>query len=387
MVAGESMEKLAELQAFLSERLLEREEVVEGALVALGCRQHVLLVGPPGTAKSQLVSTLARSIGLSYFEHLLTRFSTPEEVFGPISVQGLQQDQYRRITAGRLPEAELAFIDEVFKASPAILNSLLTLMNERVFHNNGQPAPCPLVSLFGASNELPEGRDESELAAFADRFLFRYQVGYLAEDGHFAAMLALPAEDGTAGPAVTAAELAAFQAAARSVKANGEVFEALVALRRSLANEEGIIVSDRRWRQALSALKAKAALVGATEVSLERDFDVLVHLLWHDPAHRKPVAKLVRRIADPLFERVTEIAEEAEEIYKAALNAAPDNASSAGLEANKKLKDLLAELRGILSKTSPGARPRVERVEAKLEAWNGEVLQYCLGISLTKSPA
>jgi hypothetical protein len=125
------------------------------------------VTGSPGTAKSALVRAIAQAFGGSYFERLLTKFSTPEELFGPISLKALEQDRYERVTAGKLPEAEFAFVDEVFKANSAILNSLLTAMNERLFHNDGAPAQMPLVSLFGASNELPEGK---ELEALFDRF-------------------------------------------------------------------------------------------------------------------------------------------------------------------------------------------------------------------------
>jgi MoxR-like ATPase len=137
--------------------------------------EHVLLLGPPGTAKSALVRAIAQAFGGTYFERLLTKFSTPEELFGPISLKALEQDRYQRVTAGKLPEAEFAFVDEVFKANSAILNSLLTAMNERLFHNDGAPTQMPLVALFGASNELPEGK---ELEALFDRFLLRFDVQY-----------------------------------------------------------------------------------------------------------------------------------------------------------------------------------------------------------------
>ena len=136
----------------------------------------VLLIGPPGTAKSALARAIAQAFSGNYFERLLTKFSTPEELFGPVSPKALEQDKFSRVISGKLPEAEFAFVDEVFKANSAILNSLLTLVNERVFHNDGAPIKCPLVTMFGASNELPEGK---ELEALFDRFLLRFDVGYL----------------------------------------------------------------------------------------------------------------------------------------------------------------------------------------------------------------
>jgi MoxR-like ATPase len=121
-----------------------------------------------------LARALAQAFGGVYFERLLTKFSTPEELFGPISLKALEQDKFQRVLTGKLPEAQFAFVDEIFKSSSAILNSLLTLINERVFHNDGAAVQCPLVTMFGASNELPEGK---ELEALFDRFLFRFEVG------------------------------------------------------------------------------------------------------------------------------------------------------------------------------------------------------------------
>ena len=129
------MKKFQQLRADLNARFPERRSVIDGALAAVLAGEHVLLLGPPGTAKSALVRAIAKAFDGIYFEHLLTRFTTPEELFGPISLKGLEQDRFERVIAGKLPEAELGSLDEVFKAGSAILNSLLALVNERIFHN------------------------------------------------------------------------------------------------------------------------------------------------------------------------------------------------------------------------------------------------------------
>src|SRR5580765_2988672 len=178
---------LARIREELNHNFQERAELIDGALCALLSGSHVLIIGPPGTAKSMLSDELCRRIeGANYFQWLLTKFSTPEEIFGAVSLKALEQDDYRRVTSRKLPEAHIAFLDEIFKANSSILNAILTLINERLFHNGKEVGSVPLLTLFGASNELPE---EEELTALYDRFLVRFVVGYITEDYHFLRML------------------------------------------------------------------------------------------------------------------------------------------------------------------------------------------------------
>jgi MoxR-like ATPase len=178
--------KLQAIERELIGSLIERDEVIRAALVALLSQEHLVILGPPGTAKSALVTKLSQRIspqngsGLRSFAYLMTRFTTPEELFGPVSVSGLKKDEYKRITTGKLVEAELVFLDEIFKASSAILNALLKIANERVFNNGNQEIKAPLISMLGASNEMPQG---GELEALWDRFLLRFRVGYTTDTG------------------------------------------------------------------------------------------------------------------------------------------------------------------------------------------------------------
>jgi MoxR-like ATPase len=169
--------KFETLRAALAAALIERDEEVQLLLLGLLAGEHVLLVGPPGTGKSLLCSALTSAVGgARKFETLLTKFSTPEELFGPVSVQALKADRYERLTAGYLPEAHFAFVDEVWKASSAILNTLLTLMQERRFDNGGRRVDCPLRLMVAASNEWPVGDGYESLGAAFDRFLIRKLV-------------------------------------------------------------------------------------------------------------------------------------------------------------------------------------------------------------------
>ncbi len=271
-----TLSSITQLEAELNTVFYERREVIHGALCAVLAGEHVLLLGPAGTGKSAIVRAIAQAFGGTYFERLLTKFSTPEELFGPISLSALEQDRYERITAGKLPEAHFAFADEVFKGNSAILNSLLALVNERIFHNDGAVTQVPLVSFFGASNELPEGK---ELEAFFDRFLLRYDVQYLLRPSAVRAMVT------STEPAVTTslclAELAAAQKDVRDVTITDATIDALLAIREA-ARGEGITVSDRRWKKTLPAVQANAYLAGEAATCPE-DLLILSDSLWREP--------------------------------------------------------------------------------------------------------
>src|SRR5437588_10519306 len=157
----------------LKERCVGRDEVIDLIALAVVAGEHLFLHGPPGTAKSALIRHFAEAVHGRYFEYLLTRFSEPNEVFGPIDIARLREGTVVTVTAGMLPEAEFVFLDELFNANSAILNSLLTVLNERIYRRGAETHRLPLLSLFSASNHLPE--DEA-LRALFDRFLLRCQV-------------------------------------------------------------------------------------------------------------------------------------------------------------------------------------------------------------------
>lgn len=273
-------EKLQQLIQAMQVGLLERESQVKLTILAALSGEHLLLIGPPGTAKSELAKRLKHIfVEANYFERLLTRFTVPEEVFGPLSIKALEEDRYTRLTSGYLPSSSVAFLDEIFKANSAILNSLLTILNERQFDNGNTRDRIPLISVIAASNELPEGE---ELSALYDRFMLRSHV-LPVSDENFLKLLTMKNE--TFSPELNLRlrieDLKEVQSLSQKVKINGDVLS-LIELFRIYLNEHEITVSDRRWRKIIKLLQVSAFTNDQTEVSIY-DAWLIPHCLWDKP--------------------------------------------------------------------------------------------------------
>ena len=268
--------KFKKIEAELNRAFLERGDEIHGLILAALSGKNIFFVGPPGTAKTQMVRAFCGCVESSeFFYWLLTRFSTPEEMFGPVDLGALKSGSFKMITAGKMPEANVAFLDEVFKGNSAILNSLLSILQERIYHNDGAPMECPLIFAAGASNELPEA-DES-LEALYDRFLLRYNVKKLREQGNFDAMLAGGGRVVNA-PTITQDELEKAREAIDQLPLDKDLLEALWQLRDNL-EKGGFGVSDRRFVQALEVLRAEAWFRGHNVVTTEC-MDILAHVMW-----------------------------------------------------------------------------------------------------------
>jgi MoxR-like ATPase len=237
--------------------LVERDVLVELIGLAAVAGEHVLVIGPPGTAKSQVVRRVAQVLGGRYFEYLLGRFTEPNEIFGPVDLRKLQSGIVEVETSGMLPEAEVAFLDEVFLGSTAILNTLLQLLNERTFRRGATQLAVPLRVCVGASNALPES---TELAAFADRFLVRVFVDPL-EDAWLEELIGAEAPPLESGPQRLAAldELVALARRVDLSSIRDRYAQAVRTLR-----QRGIALSDRRIVRAQRLVAAAAALAGRT---------------------------------------------------------------------------------------------------------------------------
>jgi len=354
--------------------LFERDEVIEGALCALLTGSHMLIIGPPGTAKSQLVHEVCNRIaGAHYFQWLLTKFTTPEEIFGAVSLKGLENDEYRRVIHGKIPEAHIAFLDEVFKASSSILNTLLTIMNERVFYNSTEVVKVPLISLFGASNELPS--EEDELDALYDRFLLRYVVDYVKEDFRFLKMLhAERIEDGVTSVALD--ELLECQSQVNQISVPQHVIKLISRLRNEL-KKKGIVLSDRRYKQSISLLRSKAFLSGRDEV-IENDLSILENVLWRDPGEFGEIKAVIYQLLQGYRDALRELLIQARELlsYSRREWENEELEINANIEAQTKLRHILAKLDLILDECRERGKStdEITRVRIEIEQIQRETL-------------
>lgn len=321
------LERFKQLLGEMNRGIYEKETEISLSLLAALAGESIILLGPPGVAKSMVARQLKTVFrDAQSFEYLMSRFSTPDEIFGPVSIQKLKtSDTYERAVEGYLPTADVVFLDEIWKAGPAIQNTLLTVINEKFFRNGNREMHLPLKLLVAASNELPAKGEGLE--ALWDRFVIRIESRPIKLEKNFRAML-LESHADFADNAdfsdlkITAEEYAEWAEKICKIGVKGEVLDAISAIRKSLravnvdeaAERRNIYVSDRRWKNTIRLLRTSAFMQDREEVDI-CDLLPIYHCLWQEPEERDAIRNIVIRalfspFADKLVEMKNALAED-----------------------------------------------------------------------------
>lgn len=333
------LERFKQLLGEMNRGIYEKETEISLSLLAALAGESIILLGPPGVAKSMVARQLKTAFrDAQSFEYLMSRFSTPDEIFGPVSIQKLKtSDTYERAMEGYLPTADVVFLDEIWKAGPAIQNTLLTVINEKIFRNGNREMHLPLKLLVAASNELPAKGEGLE--ALWDRFVIRIESRPIKLEKNFRAMLLESHADfsgstGILGHAdfadnadfsdlkITAGEYAEWAEKICKIGVKEEVLDAISAIRKSLravnvdeaAERRNIYVSDRRWKNIVRLLRTSAFMQDREEVDI-CDLLPIYHCLWQEPEERDAIRNIVIRalfspFADKLVEMKNALAED-----------------------------------------------------------------------------
>lgn len=293
-----------EVARVLGAHFLDKQEIIRLMLVSAIAGEHMVIVGPPGTAKSAMVGMFAKLVDARYFEYLLTRFTEPNELFGPVDIAAFREGKYTRRIENMLPSAEIVFLDEIFKSSSAILNSLLHVINERKFANGPNVVQVPLISLFAASNEVP---NDDGLGAMFDRFLLRvlsdnldsYHFGELMQKGIALEVQRMTGRGTELKPILSARELRTLQQSFDRFMVFPDDFLAKYKGLIFQIRSEGVTVSDRRAVKLLKLFAASAVFDGRTRVH-DGDFFVLRHI-WNNLDQVELLAEIVNPVVDAYY--------------------------------------------------------------------------------------
>ena len=326
------LERFKQLLGEMNRGIYEKETEISLSLLAALAGESIILLGPPGVAKSMVARQLKTAFrDAQSFEYLMSRFSTPDEIFGPVSIQKLKtSDTYERAVEGYLPTADVVFLDEIWKAGPAIQNTLLTVINEKIFRNGNREMHLPLKLLVAASNELPAKGEGLE--ALWDRFVIRIESRPIKLEKNFRAMLLESHADfsgstGILGHAdfadnadfsdlkITAEEYAEWAEKICKIGVKEEVLDAISAIRKSLravnvdeaAERRNIYVSDRRWKNIVRLLRTSAFMQDREEVDI-CDLLPIYHCLWQEPEERDAIRNIViRALFSPFADKLVEV--------------------------------------------------------------------------------
>ena len=367
--------KMQAIAMEMNNLFVEREQLIKIMQIALVTKTNLLMLGLPGTAKSFITYDMCGRIeGAKYFQWMLNKTSDPSEILGPFSVKQMENDHFMRITTGKLPEAHIAFMDEVYKSNAPTLNALLTIMNEHIFYNDGKPVDVPLMSMFGASNEPPE--DES-LLALHDRFIFRINLEYV-HDAAGRKRMHSNYLDNRAGlinnsskTKITLDELKALQNATLHVKVPRDIINSFIRFIDLLNRNYAIKVSDRRLNECLKVMQGSAVLEGRSTVGLN-DFNSLLYVLWDKEDQIPNIEGEIAKIVNPYDEQFAKLKDSFNQIKSSIDNAGNDkDRLSKAVSSKSAMNRIVGRFNKLITEASRNGRDT-----QKFEEFRDNIVKY-----------
>ncbi len=364
----------------------EHDDAAEGLVLAALTRNHVVYLGPPGTGKSWMTKAFTKRIQGNHFYKLLSRDMPPDELlvreflYREEKRDDATSVRFEKQWDGMLPDCEIAFLDEGFKANSTTLNKLLDVILDREFSINGVLEKAKTMTVVIASNEVPE----DECKAFYDRCLFRYVFAYLREQGNVKRMFEM-AENPRPVTTITLDDLRTAQALVDDVEIPDEIITKVVELRHDM-HHKGVVHSNRRWQACPQIIKASAWMQGKS-VADQDCMDPLQHVLWHDPDPTKirEVRAMVLQSVNPIKQQILEKFEQAEDVLRSCYaEKDEDKRSKNAIEANKKLKQLQRQMKDLIKQVEQRGRPtaRYEELFNKVTIMQSEIVTEFLGVDL-----
>ena len=379
--------KLKAIEDEMNNSFVERQDLIRIMLLSLVTNSNLLMLGPPGTAKSKISMELCNRIDNShFFQWLLNKTSDPAELLGTFSIKGMENDQFKRITDGKLPEANIAFIDEIYKCNSPTLNALLSIMNEHIFYNDGKIVPVPLISMFAASNEPPE--DES-LLAMHDRFLFRIDVEYVHDASNKKRMYNnyLNERSGISNlnnyTTITVEELKYLQDESKKVFVSKQLINKFITLINNLQKNYTINISDRRANECFKVLQGSAILKGNNKVTLD-DFNALKYVLWEKKEEMTAISNEISKITNPFDEDFAKYRRQYNEI-KEKIDSQSDvsERNKAFFQYQNSLKSIINKMNKLILEASSNGKDVDEfnALRTSIQDYNNNLMNEVLGLT------
>lgn len=362
----------------LNEFIIEREDELKGVFLAILARKNLLFLGDPGIAKTMIVDNIAkRIVGANYFEQTMHSQIKLEELYGPISIRTLEQeDKLVHKTERMLPEAHIVYLDEFWKANAGSINSLLKPLNEKIFFNGGTPQKLPLMCLLSSSNEIPE--EEDDLAAAYDRFLLKYNTERLQDrESDFKMHMAqINGKGNDIKNTISLEEIKELQDLVDKVKIPESVIHTNYKIKKEIENAlDGMFhVNERTSVHAMKVLQAQAVLDGRESVE-EEDLEVLKHMYWEDISHQKEVTKCILKAVAYDKSKMDEIRTKIAKLKRDYKSYKENGSANESLKVVKNINMLKEETKGIKSLIQKGGKStkEAEKVFSQLEAFAQEI--------------